>query len=297
MRIICLLLLSACTLTANAAPRIFACVPEWGSLARELAGPEARIDIATTAQQDPHHVQARPSLLARARRADLLVCNGADLEVGWLPLLLRRAGNPRIQPGQPGHFLAAEQVTLLDVPEQLDRSHGDVHPQGNPHLHLDPARVRQVAVALGHRLAIIDAEHRETYQSNTARFLQRWDEATQIWRKRADSLKDLSVVVVHSEWRYLFDWTGLREAARLEPRPGIPPSAAHLAEVLQTLQSAKADAILTTPGRSTRGPDWLRERTDLPVLLLPYTVGGSPQATDLYALFDDTLARLLTLTK
>lgn len=297
MRIIGLLLLAACALPASAAPRIFACVPEWGSLARELAGPDARIDIATTAQQDPHHVQARPSLLARARRADLLVCNGADLEIGWLPLLLRRAGNPRIQPGQPGHFLAAEHVTLLDVPEHLDRSHGDVHPQGNPHLHLDPVRVRKVAAALGARLSLIDAVNRDIYQTNTSRFLQRWDTATQAWRKRAESLSGVAVVVVHSEWRYLFHWTGLREVARLEPRPGIPPSASHLGQVLQTLQAEPADAILTAPGRSTRGPDWLRERAKVPVLLLPYTVGGTPQAKDLFALFDDTLSRLLTLTE
>ncbi len=292
-----LLLTLACALPAQAGLRIFACEPEWGALARELAGPDAHIDVATPAQQDPHHVQARPSLLAQVRRADLLVCNGADLEVGWLPLLLQRAGNPAIQPGQPGHFLAADHVHLLDLPGRIDRSQGDVHPQGNPHLHLDPGRLRQVAVALAARLRQVDAGHAATYRAQADRFIERWDAATRKWRGQAQALRDLPVLVVHTEWRYLFEWTGMRAVAHLEDKPGIPPSSNHLAKVLQKAEQEKPVAILTAPGRSTRGPDWLHARSGIAVLQLPYTVGGNERADDLFALFDETLRLLMTLQR
>ena len=132
---------------------IFACEPEWGSLATEIAGDLGKVTSATTAYQDPHSLQARPSLIAAARNADLLVCAGADLEIGWLPLLLRRASNPAIQVGSPGHFLAADYVRRLEIPKSIDRSHGDVHPQGNPHMHLSPRNIERVAQALADRLA------------------------------------------------------------------------------------------------------------------------------------------------
>ena len=125
---------------AHATLKVFACEPEWDALARELGGDQVEVYAATTAQQDPHRVQARPSLIAQLRQADLLVCTGADLEAGWLPVLLRQARNPAVQPGQPGHFLAADQVTLLEVPTSIDRAEGDVHPQGNPHIQIDPRR-------------------------------------------------------------------------------------------------------------------------------------------------------------
>src|ERR1035437_2207711 len=132
---------------AQAALNIFACTPEWGALAKELAGDKAAIYVATNALQDPHHIEARPSLIARARSADLVVCTGAELEIGWLPLVLTQAGNPKIQPGQPGYFEAARQVALLEVPTVLDRSQGDVHPGGNPHIHLDPRNIAKIAAA------------------------------------------------------------------------------------------------------------------------------------------------------
>lgn len=292
-----LVLMLACAVPAQASMRIFACEPEWGALASELAPPDADIFVATTAQQDPHYIQARPSLLARIRRADLLVCNGADLEIGWLPQLLQRAGNPRVQPGQPGYFLAAEQVTLLDIPTRIDRSEGDIHPNGNPHLHLDPARIRQVAVALVERLRAVQPEAADAHAGRLRDFLQRWDAAYETWQQRARGLQGLPVVVVHSEWRYLAHWTGLRVVARIEARPGIPPSVSHLAEVLRRIETDPPRAVLLAPGRSTRGADWLRERSGLRLQVLPYTVGGSPGAGNLFTLFDETLKLLEALAQ
>src|SRR5262245_16058586 len=133
--------------TAHAALNIFACEPEWGALAKELGGDQANVYVATTALQDPHRIEARPSLIARARNADLLVCTGAELEVGWLPLLQTQSGNSKIQAGQPGFFEAASVVPLLERPARVDRALGDVHPAGNPHLHLDPRNLGRVAAA------------------------------------------------------------------------------------------------------------------------------------------------------
>ncbi len=147
-----MLLLCGVLTNAQATLRIFSCEPEWGALVRELTGDQASVYTATTAHQDAHHIQARPSLIAQARRADLVVCTGAGLEVGWLPLVLRRAGNPRIQVGTQGYLAATDYVTLLEKPQRLDRADGDVHAEGNPHIQLDPRNIQRVADALGQRL-------------------------------------------------------------------------------------------------------------------------------------------------
>ena len=278
---------------AQAALRVLACEPEWAALTRELAGDLAEVDSATTALQDPHRIEARPSLLAKARRADLLICTGAELEAGWLPLLQRQAANPAIQAGQPGHFEAAAQVSLLEAPTRLDRADGDVHAAGNPHIQTDPRRIAQVAMALSKRLAELDAAHAADYARRHADFAQRWQAALTRWERSAAPLKGLPIVVQHKGFPYLEQWLGLKEVAALEPKPGVEPSSAHLQAVLTTLQRQPARAILRAAYNDGRGAEWLAERTKLPVVVLPYTVGGSDAAKDLFGLFDDTLARLL----
>src|SRR5690349_1911790 len=141
---------------AQAALRVFACEPEWGALVQELGGSLVDVSVATTALQDPHQIQAKPSLIARARNADLVVCTGAELEIGWLPVLLQQSGNAKVQPGQPGNFAAADHVRKLDVPARLDRAQGDVHAAGNPHIQTDPRNIALVAAALGARLQQLD---------------------------------------------------------------------------------------------------------------------------------------------
>src|SRR5688500_18123291 len=189
-------------LPAAAALNIFACEPEWGALAKELAGPKASIYVATTALQDPHRIEARPSLIARARSADLAVCTGAELEAGWLPLVLTQSGNPRIRAGQPGYFEAASVVTLLEKPARLDRSLGDVHAAGNPHLHLDPRNIAAVAAALGERLSAIDSSSGDYYRERTRAFLERWREASARWTNQAAPLNGLPVIVHHKNLTY-----------------------------------------------------------------------------------------------
>jgi len=282
---------------AAAALGIFACEPEWGALARELAGDRASIYVATTALQDPHRIEARPSLIARARSADLIVCTGADLEVGWLPLVLTQSGNARIQVGQPGYFEAARHLALIEVPARLDRSLGDVHPAGNPHVHLDPRNIGKVAEALSSRLAALDAANAGYYRERSKQFLVRWQEAIARWEMQGAALKDLPVVVYHRDLSYFINWLKLREAGALEPKPGIPPGAGHLGELLAQLKRQPAKAVVRAAYNDPRPAEWLSERAKIPVVTVAYTVGGTEQATDLFGLFDDTLARLLAVAR
>jgi zinc/manganese transport system substrate-binding protein len=242
-------------------------------------------------------LQARPSLIASARRADLVVCTGADLEIGWLPLLLRRAGNPDIRPGAPGHFLAANYVRKLEVPARIDRSQGDIHPQGNPHVHLNPHNITRIARKLSERLAEIDPTHRDYYRTQLDGFSERWQVAIEAWEVRAQHLRSLSIVPHHRSFSYLADWLDLDVITTVEAKPGIPPSGAHLSSLLETLSTNPPAAVVRTPYANEKPTIWLAERLDTPLLVLPYTVGGHEDATDLFALFEVTLTLLEDLQR
>jgi zinc/manganese transport system substrate-binding protein len=288
--LLCLILFAP---AAPAALKVFACEPEWAALATELGGDRVSVFSATTAKQDPHHIEARPSLIARVRNADLVVCTGAELEAGWLPVLLRQAGNAKVQPGQTGYFEAAGAVRLLEIPVRVDRSMGDIHAAGNPHLHLDPRRVAVVAKQLAGRLAALDPANGAHYRARLADFERRWQAAVQEWAKRAAPLKDLRVVSHHRNTVYLLDWLGLVDAGTLESKPGIPPTAAYLAALKDALTHNPARIVLRMPFENPRASEWLTRETGTRAVLLPYTVGGTPEAKDLFTLFDDTLVRLL----
>jgi zinc/manganese transport system substrate-binding protein len=262
-----------------------------------LAGEKASIYVATTPFQDPHRIEARPSLIARARSADLLVCTGAQLEVGWLPLVQMQSGNPRIQAGRAGYFEAARELTLIEIPQRLDRSMGDVHAAGNPHVHLDPRNIARVATALGERMAELDSGEAAHYRARTKAFLDRWRQATVRWEQQAAPLKGMTLVVYHKSLSYLIQWLGMREVGSLEPKPGLPPTATHLSELLGKLARDPARAVVRSAYDDPRAAEWLSERAKIPVLTLPYTVGGNDNAKDLFGLFDDTLARLSAVAK
>ncbi|MEO5573538.1 MAG: zinc ABC transporter substrate-binding protein [Gammaproteobacteria bacterium] len=292
-----LFLLFALIQPAAAELRVFACEPEWGALAQELGKDQVTVYTATTALQDPHRIQARPSLIAQVRKADLLVCTGAELEAGWLPLLLRQSGNPRIQPGQPGYLEAANLVQRLEIPARLDRADGDIHTGGNPHIQTDPHNIALVANALTECLAQLDPSNAAFYQEQHRAFSARWQTAMQAWEQQAAPLKGMGIVVKHRAWPYLIRWLGLREVTALEPKPGIEPSITHLTAVLDKLQHEPAQVIIRTPYDDAQSSEWLAERAKIPAVILPYTVGGSEQAMDLFGLFDDTIKRLLAVRK
>lgn len=282
---------------SQAALRVLACEPEWGALVQELGGEVVRVDVATTPRQDPHRIEARPSLIGKARRADLVVCSGAELEIGWLPLLLQQSGNARIQLGTPGYFLAADFVQRLEVPSRADRSQGDVHASGNPHIQNDPRNISVVADALAARLAELDPGSAEHYRARHADFARRWAEAMQRWTAHAASLEGTPIVVHHRSWVYLESWLGLYEVAALEPKPGVPPTSGHLARVLAQLQTQPARMVIRATYEDPRPSEWLSERASVPAVVLPFTVGGTDGTDDLFSFFDETLRLLLEASR
>jgi zinc/manganese transport system substrate-binding protein len=277
----------------HAALNVFACEPEWAALTQQLAGDKASIYTATGPLQDPHQVQARPSLIAKARSAQLLVCTGAELEIGWMPVVLRESGNSAIQPGSSGHFEAAQFVAMLEVPTRLDRADGDVHAAGNPHIQTDARNFLPVAEALSKRLIQLDPANTAYYQQQYAAFNQQWRAAIAKWEKQAAPLKGISVIVQHRGFPYLENWLGLKQVAELEPKPGMEPSASYLGSVLSGLQQHPARMVLRAAYQDGRPSEWIAERAHVPAVIVPFSVGGTPQSTDLFTMFDDTIQRLL----
>ncbi|MGI2108332.1 metal ABC transporter solute-binding protein, Zn/Mn family [Shewanella frigidimarina] len=279
------------TATAKAELNVFACEPEYAALAQTLA-PDARVYSATTAMQDPHQVQARPSLIAKMRQADLVVCAGADLEIGWLPMLQMKSANPQVNSTDKGLFFAADQINTLDKLTQVDRSMGDVHAKGNPHLHLDPTRMLTVAQTLSAKLTEVDPENASKYAQSLSDFSQRWQAKIPQWQEQAKNLAGKKVIAYHSSFRYLFNWTGIEQVADLEPKPGLAPTSSHLASLLTRAEKGDVMAVIVASYQDERGAKWLGERANLPVLVLPMSVGGNDESKDLISLYDSLLTLL-----
>lgn len=295
-RFIFLVLLFIST-SSQAALSVFSCEPEWTALAEQLAGDQVTIYTATGALQDPHRVEARPSLISKAARADLLVCTGAELEAGWLPKVMREAANRAITPGSAGYFEAARYVRMLEVPARLDRADGDVHAMGNPHIQTDARNFLPIAEALSQRLSQLDPNNAASYKQRLTLFSQKWREAITRWESQAAPLKGMPIVVQHKGFPYLTTWLGLQEVTALEAKPGMEPSASYLAQVVGELRQHPARMVIRAAYQDDRPSDWITQRTHINAVMLPYTVGGTPQARDLYSLFDDTIARLLAGAK
>lgn len=293
--LLCFLLLSA-SWTLQAKLNVFACEPEWASLAESLGGKQVKTFSATTAFQDPHHIEARPSLIAKVRRADLVVCTGSELEIGWLPVLLRQSGNARVQIDEAGYFMASEGVDRLEIPDVLDRSLGDIHAGGNPHVHLDPYRLLKVAKQLSARLKQLDPANTGSYEQRFTDFATRWEKAITKWELQAANLKGKQAVVYHRNWSYLLEWLGIEAIADLEPKPGLPPTSAHLVKLLKTVRTKQPAFILTASYQDKKGAKWLAGKSNLNVITLPFTVGGNKQAKDLFSLYDDTIQQLIQPT-
>ncbi|MEO6264137.1 MAG: zinc ABC transporter substrate-binding protein [Luteimonas sp.] len=281
---------------AQAKLKVFACEPEWGSLVQELAGDKVDVAVGTSALQDVHVIEAKPSLIAKVRSADLVVCTGAELEVGWLPQLIRQSGNARVGSGA-GSFMAASQVKTLEKPNSLDRASGDIHPDGNPHVQLDPRRVLVIAKVLDARLAQLDPANAAVYRQRLGDFTQRWLAAMVRWKAEAAPLRGRKVVVHHISWVYLWDWLGVQQIGALEPKPSVPPTSAHLSGLIATTKGSNTLAIVRAAYQDPKPADWLAERTGVPAVTLPYTVGGDAQSKDLFGLFDSTISKLLGAAK
>jgi len=266
---------------AQAAINVFTCEPEWKALAEEIGKENVKAFSATSYRQDPHHIRAKPSLLAKMRTADLVICTGAGLEAGWLPVLLQKVGNAPI-------IYAADHANILGKQQNVDRSMGDIHPEGNPHLHLDPNNILKVGTAINNRLQLLDAANKDSYQKNWQEFKADWQNNITKWKNDAASLKGLPVIVHHDSWLYLAKWLGLKQVATLEPKPGIPPTTGHLEQVMKT----KAAVIIRAPFNPADASEWLASKTATPALVLPFTVNDSGNPAKLADLFDTIITEL-----
>ncbi len=265
--------------------RVFACEPEWAALVSEVGGEKVRVYSATTARQNPHYVRAKPSMLAKIRKAELLVCSGASLEVGWLPILLRR-GSADIQRNKLGHLMAADFVETIEKPGRLDRSLGDMHAEGNPHVHLNPFNILLVAEEIHKRLGLIDVGGKAFYQQRYNQFKSRWREAIPVWEKKAETIRAKVVIPHHKNMSYMFEWLGLESTLALEDKPGIPPRMSHLKQLITTFGDNKPHLIVRTPYEPSKPSQWLSDKISVPEKVLPYTIGGDVHSEDLFSLYD-----------
>ena len=275
---------------------ILTCEPEWKALAEHIA-PDSKIYSATSALQDPHHVEARPGLIAKMRKADLAICSGADLEVGWLPLLQMKSANTKVQNGKEGMFYAAEQIDTIGKVKNVNPTMGDVHPEGNPHFHLDPYRLLTVANALAARMEKIDPTHAKTYKKNIKQFDEQWQKNIKQWEQEAKPLKGMQVVAYHTSFEYLFQWLGISMVGDLEPKPGLPPSGKHLSRLLKLAKDTRIDAVVYASYQDKSGAEWLSKKIGVPAIKLPMSINGSDNSQSLKHLYDDLINKLLKAAK
>ena len=289
---LCLLLLMAVATPSSAQLRILACETEWGQLATEIGGDLVQVKNASAPGQDAHHIQARPSLLAQVRRADMVLCTGAELETGWLPVLLNRGSNPAVRQA-PGLFLAAEQVDRLEIPATLDRADGDVHAMGNPHVHLDPHRVITISRQLAERFAQLDPDNADAYRQQQQAWQTAFEAQISDWEAQAASLKGLNVITYHRTWSYLLDWLGMNRVDELEPKPGLPPTPGHLATLVRKADEQQVGLILYRPINGDDAASWLTKRTAACAVELPFSPGEEGTNT-LASLYSTVIQRLST---
>lgn len=262
-----LLTLAAVAAAAPAAAlEIVATAPSLGALAREIAGPGSQVTVLARPQQDLHRLQAKPSMMRRLRDADLVIAIGAELEMGWLPVAIASAANPRIQPGRPGYFEAAAQVDLLDQGGSADRAQGDVHPVGNPHVDLDPVRMAAVAQTLAGRLAQLDPAGADGYRARAQTFAALVDARTAAWQEQLAGAP--GAVLYHRDAIYLLERFGVPLLGIIEPVPGVPPTARQVS-ALKAALAGRRGVILYTPYQSPQAPQALARDLGWTVVQLP----------------------------
>ncbi|MDX2054794.1 MAG: metal ABC transporter substrate-binding protein [Polyangiaceae bacterium] len=274
---------------ASAELRVVTTTSDLGYFVRTIGGDKVRVDTICQGAQDPHFVQARPSYMVTLSRADLLVSVGLELEVGWLPSLIQGARNPNIKPGKPGYLEASRAVKAIDIPKgQVDRSRGDVHPFGNPHFWLDPLNAKLASSAIAERMAALDPKNAGLYRANQRTFEGKLDKKMKEWSDRMAPFRNTKIVSYHATFNYFHRRFGLSGIGYLEDRPGIPPSPAHLVELIRQMKEHKVRVIFHEAFYDHSTSDMVGARASAKVLVLPTSVGGAKGA-DTYEQLIDTL--------
>jgi zinc/manganese transport system substrate-binding protein len=284
---ICLLALAS---PAMAKLNVVATLPWIGSLAEDIGKDRVKVATLVKPSQDPHYVEAKPSMILEVRRADILMSNGLDLEVGYLPVLVESSRNPKIQPGTPGYLDCSQFITPMERPAQVDRSMGDVHPLGNPHYHLSPQNILKVAEGITEGLSRVDPANAAFYNANLASFQERFKEKEKQWRQR--SLQGKKFLAYHKFFEYLAKEFEFEIIGYVEPKPGIPPSAGHVEKIIELIKKEKPEAILTTSFTGEREAQFLSQKTKVKSIVVPHDVGATPACEDWFSLMDRVLEAL-----
>jgi zinc/manganese transport system substrate-binding protein len=275
---------------AFAGLNVLATLPWIGSAAKEIGKDKINVTVLAKPSQDAHFLEAKPSMILSARKADIIMYDGLDLEIGYLPLVIESSKNPKLMPGQPGNFDCSQFITPLEKPTTVDRSMGDVHPLGNPHYHFSPSRVLRVAEGITRLLADADKSNAGYYEANYKAFAERLREKEKQWH--AVPLQGRKYIAYHKYFEYLADEFGFRFIGYLEPKPGIPPSAGHIEGLIETMKKEKPSAILVTPAYGMQEAESLSAKTGVKVIVLPHDVGSMPGTDDLISFWDKVIISL-----
>jgi zinc/manganese transport system substrate-binding protein len=276
--------------TAFGELRVVATLPWIGSLVNEIGKDRVHLDVIVKPSQDPHFVEAKPSMILTVRRADVLIYNGLDLEIGYLPVLLESSRNKEIQPGTAGNVDCSRFVNVIDRPDKVDRSMGDVHPYGNPHYHFSPGNIQRVAAGITEVLSQMDSGNTEFFRQNMAAFTSKLRGKESSWK--AGRLHGKKVIAYHKLFEYLAAEFGLTISGYVEPKPGIPPSAAYVGRLIEKMKEERIQTVLTTTLYPRREVDFIAGRTGAQVIVLPHDVGSLPEVNDWFTLMDTVLSRL-----
>ena len=285
-----LLIIATVSTPAYARLNVVATLPWIGSIASELGGDKINVKVLVKPSQDPHYIEAKPSMILATRNADILMYNGLDLEIGYIPLLIESSRNSRIQPGQPGNFDCSRFVNVIEKQQTADRSMGDVHPLGNPHYHFSPSNILRVARGMAQELSNIDSNNSSFYRTNLSSFEKKLGNKQMQWGKR--SLRGKRFVAYHRYFEYMANEFGFQIVGYVEPKPGIPPSAGHIEGLIENMKKSRPDGILVTPSYGREEAESLSKKAGVKVILIPQDVGSVPGTNDWFGFMDTVLSSL-----
>lgn len=281
-----LVLLAFLPLSLAAQLNIAVSYPYIGALTQTIGGKDVKVTVLAKGNWDPHFIIPRPSLISKMRNADALIMNGGQLEIGWLPPIMRRAGNPKTMPNTNTFLNLSHHIKMINKPKSVDRKDGDIHPDGNPHFHISPQNILTLAKVIEVFLSRIDAKNSSTYQKNYDDFATSWHQKMVLWKKKMKDKKGLKVIQFHDNLAYFNKEYGLMNIGTIEPLPGIPPSSKHTIEIIELIKKEKPCCILHDVYHSTKTADFISQKTGIKVILMPHDIEALKNIDNLSALFD-----------
>jgi zinc/manganese transport system substrate-binding protein len=272
--------------------KIIATYPYIKSICEQIGKDKIEVCALANGNYDPHTIVPKPSLIGKLRNADLLIINGAQLEIGWLPPLLEQANNPVVMPGKEGFLELSNFVELIQVPESVSREQGDVHPAGNPHFVTDPLNVTRIGQAILDILCKQDQANANYYQQNGRYFLKRWEAFIVELNEKFSQFKGISVIEYHRNMDYLFNRYQINVIDTMEPLPGIPPTTKHLLDLMEKIKQHQVAYIIHDTYHSKKCSEFLSEKTGIPYIVMPHDVEALPEIKDIFDLFEECFRRL-----